>query len=172
MGVCKSDYTCPIYKSILHCRGIWPTGWIYFCHNSHHDATAIHQLWQNRHRQQGFSQKFRSDDIFLCKIWLNLHVHMWRSSLSMITDCIFWQKQYVKTVHHRSLFTLKARQSEGVNWRFTGDRRTSGTHQSPVWDYLLVSVNRLMQNSNPTPLNDTKGTLHHMARLMLYESAQ
>lgn len=173
MELWKSDYTCSIYQSFLHCRGTWPTGWMYFCHNSRHDVTTIHQLSQNRHRQQGFSQKVRSDDFCLGKIRLYLHVHMWRSSLSMITDSRLWQKQYVKTVYHRSFFTLKAWQSERGSWRFTSNRRTYGTHQSPVWDYKIVSVvNRSMQNLNPTPLNDTKGTFHHMARLMLYESAQ
>lgn len=94
------------------------------------------------------------------------------SSLSLITNRL-WQKQYVKTIHWRSSFTLKARQPERGSWRFTSDRRTSGTHQNPVWDWKVVSVvNQSMQSSNPTPLNDTKGTLNHMAHLMLYESPQ
>lgn len=109
--VCKSDYTCPIYKSILHCRGIWPTGWIYFCHNSHYNATTIHQPSQNWCRQRSFSQKVRSDDADVKSDYF-LHVHMWRSSLSTITVCRFWQKQYVKTLRHCSFFPLKARQSE------------------------------------------------------------
>lgn len=56
-----------------------------------------------------------------------LQVHMWRSSLSTITVCRFWQKQYGKTIHHCSFFTLEARQSE---W----GRLKIYSRQKNLWD--------------------------------------
>lgn len=58
-----------------------------------------------------------------------LRVHMWRRSLSTITVCRFWQKQYVKTLCHCSFFPLKAQQSE---W----GRLKIYSWQKNLWDSL------------------------------------